>query len=283
MIQKKPTIAVCYDFDGTLSPGCMQEYSFMRALGEDPKQFWHKAHILAKKQQADDIASYMQLMLDECNKKGLEPTQEAFRFYGKGVPLYKGVESWFKRINQYADKKGVKVNHYIISSGLKEMIEGTKIAKNFHKIYASSFMYDKKGLAVWPAVVLNYTSKTQFLFRINKGCEDITDNTSVNQYVALKDRAVPFQNFIYIGDGETDIPCMKMINQHGGHAVAVYHPDKESARQTAQKLVHDNRANIALPADYSVRQPIEKYVQAVIDKIVADTQIEKYENIYCQE
>ncbi|MBE6445948.1 MAG: haloacid dehalogenase-like hydrolase [Alphaproteobacteria bacterium] len=280
---KKTTVALCYDFDGTLAPGCMQEYSFMRALGEDPKQFWHKSHILAKKQQADDIASYMQLMLDECRKKGLKPTRKAFRLYGQGIPLYKGVETWFKRINQYARQKGVNLRHYIISSGLKEMIEGTSIAQNFHKIYASSFMYDKKDEAIWPAVTLNYTSKTQFLFRINKGCEDITDNTSINQYVPTKDRPVPFQNIIYIGDGETDIPCMKMINQHGGHAIAVYHPDKESARQTAQKLVQDKRVNIALPANYATHQPIEKYVQAVIDKIVADTQIEKYETIYCQE
>ena len=280
MSNKKPTIAICYDFDGTLSPGCMQEYSFMKALGEDSKKFWHKSHILAKEQQADDIASYMQLMLDECRLKGLPPTRQAFRFYGHGIPLYKGVETWFKRINQYARKKGVKIQHYIISSGLKEMIEGTEIAKNFHKIYASSFMYNKKGEAIWPAVVLNYTSKTQLIFRINKGCEDITDNKCINQYVDLKDRPIPFQNIIYIGDGETDIPCMKMVNQHGGHSIAVYNPEKSASQKLAKKLIDDKRVNVALPANYSAKQPVEKYVQAVIDKIAADTQIEKYENLY---
>lgn len=280
MSVKKSTIAICYDFDGTLSPGCMQEYSFMRALGEDSKEFWHKAHILTKEQQADDIASYMQLMLEECHRKGLVPSRSAFRFYGKGIPLYQGVENWFKRINQYALKKGVIVQHYIISSGIKEMIEGTAIAKNFHKIYASSFMYDKKGCAIWPAVVLNYTSKTQFIFRINKGCEDITDNTRVNQYIPQKHRPIPFQNIIYVGDGETDIPCMKMVNQQGGHSVAVYNPEKESAKKLAQKLIYDKRVNIALPADYRPKQAIEKYVQAVIDKIVADNKIQHYENFY---
>ncbi len=275
---KTPQMAICYDFDGTLSPGCMQEYDFMRALGDDPQKFWYKAHLLAQKQQADDIASYMQLMLAECQKKRIIPTQKTFRSFGKRIPLYAGVETWFDRTCHYARKRGVILHHYIISSGLKEMIEGTPIAKYFQKIFASSFMYDKKGVAIWPAVVLNYTSKTQFLFRINKGCEDITDNASVNQYTPQKNRPIPFQNMIYIGDGQTDIPCMKMVNQNGGHSVAVYAPQNKKPPQKTLDLIKDKRVNIVLAADYRAHQRLEKYIFAVIDKVVADTQIEKYEN-----
>ena len=274
---KTPQIAICYDFDGTLSPGCMQNYDFMRALGEDTGQFWHKAHLLAQKQQADDIAAYMQLMVAESQKKGIALTRKAFQTFGKDIPLYQGLQTWFDRTCCYARKKGILLHHYIISSGIKEMIEGTPIAKHFQNIFACSFMYNKKGLAVWPAVVLNYTSKTQFLFRINKGCEDITDNDGVNRYTPPKNRPVPFQNMIYIGDGDTDIPCMKMVNQNGGHSVAVYAPQNKKPPQKTYRLIHDKRVNIVLPADYRAQQKLEKYVFAVIDKIAADSQIENLE------
>ena len=221
---KKPQMAICYDFDGTLSPGWMQNYDFMRALGEDPAEFWHKAHLLAQKQQADDIATYMQLMVAESQKRGVALTRKAFQNFGKSIPLHMGLTTWFERTRRYAQKKGIILHHYIISSGIKEMIEGTSIAKNFQNIFACSFMYNKRGEAIWPAVMLNYTSKTQFLFRINKGCEDITDNASVNKYTPPQNRPVPFQNMVYIGDGQTDIPCMKMVYQNSGHAVAVYNP-----------------------------------------------------------
>lgn len=277
MKYRKSQMAICYDFDGTLSPGCMQEYDFMRALGEDPKKFWCKSHILAKSQQADDIATYMQLMLAECQKKGIAPTRLAFRKFGKKIPLFLGVQNWFDRINNYAKNKGINLNHYIISSGLKEMIEGTPIAKKFKKIFASSFMYNKSGIAIWPAVVLNYTSKTQFIFRINKGCEDITDNKYINQYVPNQNRPIPFQNIIYIGDGATDIPCMKMVNQYGGHSIAVFNPKNNYPPQHTQNLVRDHRVNVVLPADYRSQKKLEKYVFAVIDKVTADTQLENYE------
>ncbi len=274
---KKPQMAVCYDFDGTLSPGCMHNYDFMRALGEDPKEFWHKAHLLAQKQQADDIAAYMQLMVAESQKKKISLTRKAFQAFGKDIPLYAGLTDWFNRTRRYAQKKGILLHHYIISSGIKEMIEGTPIAKHFQNIFACSFMYNKKGEAIWPAVVLNYTSKTQFLFRINKGCEDITDNTSVNQYTPLQKRPVPFQNMVYIGDGQTDIPCMKMVYQNGGHSVAVYNPQDKHPSKDTLNLMTEKRVNVVLPADYRSQKSLEKYIFAVIDKVAADTHLEFYE------
>ena len=274
---KIPQMAICYDFDGTLSPGFMQNYDFMRALGEDPKEFWHKAHVLAQKQQADDIAAYMQLMIAESQKKGIALTRKAFQTFGKSIPLHVGLNTWFDRTCHYADKKGIRLHHYIISSGIKEMIEGTPIAKHLQNIFACSFMYNKKGEAIWPAVMLNYTSKTQFLFRINKGCEDITDNTSVNQYTPPQKRPIPFQNMIYIGDGQTDIPCMKMVYQNEGHAVAVYNPQNKKPPKETLDLIADKRVNIVLPADYRSQKSLEKYIFAVIDKVAADTQLENYE------
>lgn len=270
-------MAICYDFDGTLSPGNMQEYDFMRALGiKNNRDFWDQAKILADQQGADEIAAYMHLMIKKSEEKNLPFKRKTFQAYGKNIALYPGVETWFQRMTAYAKTKGVALKHYIISSGIKEIIEGTTIAKNFEKIYASSFMYGPNGGAVWPAVVLNYTSKTQYLFRINKGCEDITDNRSVNTYVAPADRAVPFTNMVYIGDGDTDIPCMKIIKQAGGHAIAVY-KGKSASKTRAHHLIADGRVNIVLPADYSENKKLDMYVRALIDKIAADTKLKRLE------
>ena len=271
-MKKKIPMAICYDFDGTLSPGNMQEYGFMRALGtKNAASFWKESSALAEQEKADDIAAYMQLMLQKLREKGIRPTRKAFQGFGADIKLYPGVESWFKRINAYAKSKGVLLKHYIISSGLKEMIEGTKIASDFQAIFASAFMYDERGEAFWPAVVLNYTSKTQFIFRINKGCEDLRDNTTINKYIRREERAVPFENMVYIGDGETDIPCMKMVKAEGGHSVAVYRP--QNGQGKIRQLVQDNRVNMIAPADYRGGKKLEKYIQSLIDKLTADAKV----------
>lgn len=277
MAKKLIPMAICYDFDGTLSPGNMQEYGFMSALNQkSASDFWKESNGLACQKQADTIAAYMWLMLNKLAEKKIAPTRKAFQFYGADIELYAGVETWFNRINAYARKKGVCLKHYIISSGLKEMIEGTKIAKNFKAIFASSFMYDENGEAFWPAMILNYTSKTQFIFRINKGCEDLTDNTTVNQFISDDKRAVPFANMIYVGDGETDVPCMKMVKLQGGHSVAVYRNGKKGLAKV-HHLIKDNRVNTCVPADYRAGKPLEKYIQSVIDKVSADYAVKNQE------
>ena len=274
MTKKYIPMAICYDFDGTLSPGNMQEYEFMNALGiKDTKKFWESSEKLAKGQEADGIAAYMYLMIKKAKEKDLPFNREIFRKYGASVELYKGVDTWFNRINKYAKSQGINLKHYIISSGLKEMLEGTKFAMNFVKIYASSFLYDANGVACWPAVVLNYTSKTQYLFRINKGCEDTSDNKGINTYVSPEQRVMPFTNMIYIGDGDTDIPCMKIVKREGGHSIAVYKPNKIGAKEAAQHLIDDGRVNVVLPADYSREKKIEQYVKRVIDKVAADNKL----------
>lgn len=268
MAHKIP-LAICYDFDGTLAYGSMQEYGFIEKLNMTPAAFWAQANALAKEQLADNILAYMKLMSDYSTQKGLPFTRAEFQEYGATVPLFPGVEEWFNRINAYAATQDVEIKHYIISSGLKEMIEGTRIAGCFEQIYASCFMYDGQGNAIWPAVALNYTSKTQFLFRINKGCPDINDNDTINRPMKEEDKPIPFNHMIYIGDGDTDVPCMKMVKRWGGHSIAVYQEDKNKAVQ----LVADGRVDIAAPGDYQPDTQVDVFVRAVIDKVASGARV----------
>lgn len=266
-------VALCYDFDGTLIKGNMQEPTFIKKLGLTPQEFWALADKQTLEQSADSILSYMKLMLDEASAKKLAFKREDFVDCGKEMLFFKGVTTWFERINEYAAKKGIKVSHYIISSGLQEMIEGTKIAEHFTKIYASSFMYDEYGRAVWPARVVNYTDKTQYIARINKGCLDPMDVKGVNKAMSKEERAIPFEHIIYFGDGDTDIPSMSMVKSRGGHCFAVYPPNKKGAKDKATHLLTDGRVDFVLPADYSSGKRIEKCIKGIIDKIAADEKL----------
>lgn len=266
---KKSVVAICYDFDGTLSPGNMQEYGFFSGLGASAKNFWKESGELAKKTSADPILAYMKHMIDKASVGNIQTTHRAFREYGRTVTLYLGVDTWFGRINAYAKQYNISVEHYIVSSGLKEMIEGTKISKKFKKIYACSFMYDNNEAAVWPAMAVNYTTKTQFLFRINKGVEDISDNKAINKYTPESDRRVPFFRMIYIGDGDTDIPCMKLVKEKGGNSIAVYDPCKRKKRIDTEALLKEGRVNFVAEADYSENSHIEEIVKAIIDDVAS--------------
>lgn len=261
-------MAICYDFDGTLSPGNMQEYKFMQEIDLTPKEFWEKVTNKSKKTGADNIAVYMQLMISESRAKNRSFTRKTFIDYGKSIELFKGLDTWFDRINQYGREHGVKVSHYIISSGIKEMIEGTKIGKKFAAIYASSFLYDSNEAAEWPAIVLNFTTKTRYLFEINKGSKQ-----SLNEFVPDDQRAIPFANMIYIGDGETDVPCMRIVKKEGGNSVAVYPPAKRKKKQIAEKLLKDGRVNIIAMSDYSENSKIDLFIKAMIDKLALDYKI----------
>ena len=221
-----PVLAICYDFDKTLSPDDMQAQGYIQSVGYDVKRFWEESNAMALANDMDGNLAYMLKMVREAEGNLVLNRKELER-YGSHVQLFPGVEGWFDRINRYGKAHGVIVEHYIISSGLKEMIEGTEIAKNgaFEKVYASSFYYNERGVAVWPAQVINYTNKTQFLFRIEKGILDIND-PGVNEYFPPEKIRVPFRNIVYIGDSDTDIPCMKLVNSYGGHSIGVYDPEQ---------------------------------------------------------
>ena len=277
MEQKSITIALIYDFDGTLSPGNMQEYDFIPAVGKSNKEFWSEANSLAEEQDADMVLTYMARMIQEAKSKGLSLRREAFQESGRRVSLYPGVREWFGRINRYGVRHGVRILHYINSSGLKEIIEGTEIAHEFRKIYACSFLYDVDGIAYWPAVAVNYTNKTQFIFKINKGVESVFDSKLVNRYIPENERPVPFKRMIYVGDGTTDIPCMRLVKSSGGHSIAVYNPEQKGARRELGSLIHDNRVSHVCPADYTEGSEMDILVKTIIDKIVVDHRLEQLE------
>ena len=275
MPPKLTPIAIAYDFDGTLSPGNMQEYNFIPALGLKPAEFWKKAKLIAKEHDADEILAYMQCMLDQARTSKVSIRKKDFSDFGKQINLFPGVEEWFDRIKTYGRERDVKVEHFLISSGLREMVQGTKIARKFKEIYASGFMYDQNQVAFWPALAVNYTTKTQYLFRINKGSFDVSDNSKINKFTPQSERYVPFSNMIFIGDGETDIPCMRLVKAQGGHSIAVFNPKKRKSKAKATQLLDEGRASLIAPTDYSLDSTIDKAVKAIVDIVAANTKLSK--------
>ena len=268
----KPILAICYDFDKTLSPNDMQAQGYIQSLKEDTDVFWKESNTLASDNDMDQNLAYMYLMVEKSKGK-FYVTKNKLMEYGSQVKLFNGVEGWFKRINEYGNEKGVQVEHYIISSGLKEMIEGTVIASEFKKIYASCYYYGESGEALWPAQAINYTNKTQFLFRIEKGILNINDQ-KVNDYIAHSELRVPFRNIVYIGDSATDIPCMKLVNTYGGHSIGVFNPETQD-KSKVYTMMAQNRIKYFAEAIYSKDSNLEKLLKMIIDKTAVTEVLEK--------
>ncbi|MBL4537375.1 MAG: haloacid dehalogenase-like hydrolase [Oceanicaulis sp.] len=267
---RTPTIAIAYDFDGTLSPGSMQEHSFIPEIGEQIDAFWGRVNGEAARLGADNILIYMHEMVKAAQREDVRFRREDIERHGASVGFFPGVvEGWFERLRAYGSERQVRVEHYIISSGLKEMIAASAVGDQFDSIFASEFKYNADDVPVWAASAVNYTNKTQFLFRINKGALDLSDHTEVNAYVPEDDRPIPFRNMIYVGDGDTDVPCMRTVKEQGGVSIAV-HPagDVKGAEKTA-KLKTDRRVHFTTDADYSDGSKLDAYVKAAIDKMVA--------------
>lgn len=271
--EDRPVLAICYDFDKTLPPDDMQAQGYIQSVGYDVQKFWDESNDLAKANDMDNNLAYMWKMVQESEGR-MVFNKEKLAEYGARVKLFDGVEDWFERIRAYGKTRNVIVEHYIISSGLKEMIEGTKMSRAgaFEKIYASSFYFNDRGVAKWPAQVINYTSKTQFLFRIEKGVLDIND-PGVNAYFSPEEIRVPFRNMVYIGDSDTDIPCMKLVNTYGGHSIGVYDPATQNKKKV-YKMMHDKRIRYYAPADYTERSELDLLVKAIIDKTAANEILE---------
>ena len=260
----KPKIGILYDFDKTLCTTDMQEYSFIKNLGMESGEFWGEAAKLTREHELEKILSYMFVMIRECKKRGIPLTEEYLKKCGENVVLFKGVQTWFDRINEFGAQMGVEVEHYIISSGTYEIIQGTPIAKYFNRIYACRYMYDEKGEAIWPALAINYTLKTQYIYRISKGTLDVTDDYNLNRVQDESLRRIAYRNMIYIGDGMTDIPCMKMVKERGGKSIALYAAGKA---ETVKTLVDDDRINYVCVADYSKDSTLEKIVKLMIENM----------------
>lgn len=268
--EDRPVLAICYDFDKTLSPDDMQAQGYIQSVEYEVESFWKESNGLAESNDMDQNLAYMYTMIQKARGRFIF-SRKTLMDYGAKVSLFPGVDTWFKRIREYGETKGVIVEHYIISSGLKEMIEGTKVANEFEKIYASSFYYDENGEAKWPAQVINYTSKTQFLFRIVKGTLDVNDS-GVNDYFNPEDIRIPFRNMVYIGDSDTDIPCMKLVNSHSGHSIGVYNPETRDRRKV-YKMMEDKRIKYFAPADYTDNSELDKLVKAIIDQTASNEKL----------
>ncbi len=267
----KPIVAIMYDFDKTLCTRDMQEYTFIPSLGMQPDDFWSGTGEIASKEQMDSVLTYMYCMITESQQSGKPFTREDLVECGKHIEYLPGVEEWFERVNRYGEEAGVKVEHYVLSSGLKEIIEGSSIAKFFKKIFASEFLYDSQtGNPIWAKMAVNYTNKTQFVYRINKGVLDISNNVDVNASRPDDDRRVYFNNMIYIGDGLTDVPCMKLVKQSGGHSIALY---QNGQKDKVQPLLIHERVDWIFEADYRKGQALDQAMHDLICKLGVDNKL----------
>jgi len=257
-------IAIMYDFDRTLSTEDMQNYRFIPSLGMNSSEFWALANSFAHESRMDGILAYMYTMIDQAKRRGISIKRETLVEMGKEIELFPGVTEWFKRINEYGHSQGVEIEHYVISSGLREIIQGSPICNEFKEIFASEFHYDESGDPVWPKAAVNYTNKTQFIYRINKGILDISNDKDLNRSMPENSKRVRFSNMIYIGDGLSDVPCMKMVKAYGGQSIAVF--ENEDRDKVVELLARD-RVDYIYPADYRENSGLDVTVKNIIRKM----------------
>lgn len=273
-------VAIMYDFDKTLCTKDMQEYSMIPDLGyEDPKEFWQEVTELSRSNKMDSISAYLYLLQKKFAQQGRPLRKSDFQDVGKSIVLYPGVDTWFERVNAYGRDHGLEVEHYIISSGMSEIIEGTSIADQFRKIYSCRYYYDEKNIAKWPAVIVNYTTKTQYIFRINKQVLDENDDKGLNDYLDPKHRPIPFERMVYIADGITDVPCMRLVKTYGGKSIAVYGKRSKKAKEIAEKLINDGRASYMTEADYSEGSDMDTLMKMILDHMDKDAELADLEGI----
>ena len=264
METQAPIIAFLYDFDKTLCTTDMEDYAFIPSLGYTPAEFWGRANAFGWENRMDGLLAYMYTMIQECAAQNIKLDRAFLNHCGESIQLFPGVREWFARINAFGESLGVQVEHYVISSGLREIIEGSGIAQEFREIYACEFYYNENGDACWPNLDVNFTNKTQFVYRINKGILDVSRDKELNDSMPDDSKRVPFTNMIYMGDGLSDVPCMKMMRAYGGQAIAVY---QASNRQGVEKLLADGRVDFIFPADYREGMELDRTVRDILRKM----------------
>lgn len=258
----KPIIALMYDFDRTLALEDMQNFSFIPKLGYTPEEFWAKTEEFCKKYDMDKILGYLYMMIYCCKEKGIKLDRNFLHDCGKNIKFFDGVTTWFNRINEYAAQKGLICEHYLITSGNKEIVEGCPIFKDFKQVFGCEYLYNENETAFWPRTIVNYTLKTQYIFRISKGVINTNDDREVNE--KTPNRRIIYQNMIYMGDGLTDVPCMILVKENGGTSIAVY---PKGSQDKVAHLFEDGRVNYICKADYSSNSELEKVVKLIIDGI----------------
>ena len=265
------TIALVYDFDGTLSPQPMQEYTVLPKIGVEPARFWAMVNAEARATESDPMLVYMRHIIEALDLAKVDVKREDFAAMASAIEYFPGVTTWFTRMNAYVKKRSrgtVKIQHYLISAGQKEILDGVSIRKHFKRIYASEYHFNHHGVATFPKLLVTDTLKTQFLFRINKGLEKVTE--SINEHMPEAERPIPFANMIYVGDGMTDVPSMALTKKSGGHTVAVFDPKSERQRGICVKLLDAGRADFIAAADYRKASKLSRRVELLLDAIIAD-------------
>ncbi len=264
-------IGIIYDFDGTLSPNNMQEDTIFPAYGIDKNEMWAKADYLVRKMGYERTLAYLKLFIHDEAFSHKPIQKEKLKSLAKEICYFEGVKDFFKNIDEWLSKIpevaewGIQIEHYVISSGMQSILEGTDIYPYFKRTYACEYEYDELGHPVFPKLVINDTNKTQFLFRINKGKLDL--NEDINSHMSESDRRIPFRNMIYLGDSVTDIPAMTVVQRFGGHAIAVFNPACRVGDKVKQ-LVSSGRVDHFVPADYRKESLLFKVLQNVLKKIV---------------
>lgn len=273
MAKNLTKVALIYDFDETLSVTYMQDYILIPSLGMKPNTFWKKANQWSRDNCADQVTGSMYYFIKTAREKNIRLTRQFFCDAAQSITYFEGVEEWFDRINQYGLERGLQIEHYIISSGYEEIIAGASIRKHFTDVFGCSYAFGEDGTPVWPARVVNYSTKTQYLSKINKGLGK-TEDRAVNEFMPDEERPIPFRRMIYFGDGMTDIPSMKLTKDRGGTAIAVYQP-KSRHKKNAIQLLSDNRVNFALPADYREDKQLDMVVKTILDKLATERDLEE--------
>ncbi|MEI8385960.1 MAG: haloacid dehalogenase-like hydrolase [Verrucomicrobiota bacterium] len=270
------TIAIIYDYDQTLSPTYMQDEALFPVFGINPPHFWQRCGELVRDQGFDNELAYMKVLLD-CLEMD-RPTNAKLRELGSRLNFYKGLPEMFEDfrsglLSGEHEAHGINVEHYIVSSGLRTLIEGSRLAPYIRKIFGCEFAVDERDRITFPKRVISHTQKTQFLFRINKGMLEMDED--VNDHMAPELRPIPFQNMIYVGDGPTDVPCFTVMRRNGGQAIAVYNPDdpsRSSFKKCYQLCTHADRVKNIAPSDFRqgshLRLLLEEMVQEIAERIV---------------
>ena len=261
----KPIVAIMYDFDKTLAITDMQNFNFIPNMGYTAEEFWNETSEFCDKEQIDKILGYMYMMIHAAKKNGIKLTRKFLNEQSKDIKYFRGVENWFNRIREYGKERGLIIEHYLITSGNKEIVEATSIAKEFKAIFGCEYIYDETGEAIWPKLMINYTQKTQFIFRISKGLISDNDDKKINEKTMT--RRIPYNRMIYLGDGLTDVPSMIVVKENGGNSIAVY---KKGERDKVVHLFEDQRVNFICKADYSENSELDKVIKLILDSIVID-------------
>lgn len=276
------TIAMVYDFDGTLTPKSMQDYTLLPKLGIRTEDFWQEVEQEVRETGAENMLVYMRLLLDKARAKAIDIKPSDYRALAHKIRYFPGVEDWFELINHYVREKSrnVKIKHYIISAGMREILDGISIKRHFARIYASEYHFNREGIADFPNIVITDTTKTQFLFRINKGKETLTE--TINEHMTESERPIPFANMIYLGDGMTDVPSMALMKKNGGYSIAVHKPRDEHRIDICRELLQAKRVDFIAKADYRKDHELYKRTTLLLDAVITHIEYQR-EHFKCKQ